>query len=445
MNANNINVSQNSACKRIKRNFTKILLIAILSFLTFSPAFAQYELKLDWQKKIANGYFISSLTKSDSDSLLYISGGDGPEGPFTNYIISASDGTIVEKFDSDFAYETMYAKKDGSFITVGSTNASSIGIVDTKTFQRTFWSKVPNYRNFTFNEKQNKIVANSSASLIRIYDLATKEIVKEFTSSYFKFSDLFIEQANITDDGKKIVYSYWTSYKKQDGTQGIINFLRIIDMEGNVLKKIDSTSSTKFAITNDGKTLVYFDLNATQLLDLETMQLKEGVPNDVIGYGDDPNCMELSSNDKMMFIGGGVTHFDLEQKKRNRLREGNAFTTIKLNLTNSILFCNASKYFYKFNLSPSSSVSNEHNKIEFTLQVSGNSLFLKSIQEIRPDLQFNIAGVDGRFQKNILQNEIQIVSYGLGFDITNLNSGSYFLQIVEKDIVVASLKFQKIN
>jgi|GEM_PF-1422312 len=428
----------------LTNKFKVVLLATFLLFMSHN-LHAQYKLELEWQKTIANGYFISSLTKSDNDSLLYTSGGEGTEGPFTNYILNSKDGTIIDKFASDFAYYPMYAKKDGSLIAVGTTNASSIGIVDPKTFEITFWSKVPNYRFFTYNEKQNKIVANSSASLIRVYDLNTKEIVKEFTSSYFKFSDLFIEQANITDDGKNIIYSYWTSYRKQDRTQGIINYIRIIDMEGNVLKKIDSTSSTKFTITNDGKTLVYFDPNGTQLLDLETMKLKEGIPNAVPGYGDDPNCIELSNNDKFMLIAGGVLFLDLIDKKRIWLHGGNGFTWMKLNSTNSSLYCNASAFIMKFNFQQTSSVNSYQDKVDFQIQVLENNIMLSTQKEISPNLKFRIISLDGKIQKQILPHQLDITTNTITINILSLLSGIYFLEITDNQSIVYSSKFSKTN
>lgn len=412
-----------------------ITLMLFASFLLFASInlTAQYKLELKWQKEPGGaGLYIPAIAKSDNDSLLYF--------PSWNsiYTINTLDGSVVKIDTTDYTYGRFIMSKDGKNIVAATGNAgeNGIGLLEPITFKRTLWVNYPNFTDITYNDKQNKFVANYSPD-IRVYDVASQKLDKEYNTG------LALNQANLTDDGKYLIYSYRTYSTKPDKTH---YFIKILDLEGKLIKEVKELSSGKFTLTNDDKTLIYFDSTAIHFFDLETMKEKEEIP---LG-GLDPAGIEMSNDGKFMLLGGtkgssGLQYCDLVNKSHFLIFPNGTWRNFKLNKDNSSLFWALSDLLYRFDIAPNTSILEIENKLEFSIQVKDNNLILKSDKEINPNWKFSIIGVDGKIQKQINSNEVQYNSNSISIEISALITGTYILQVIDKNNKLASLKFIKSN
>lgn len=417
-------------------NGIRIVLFATFLLISGMNLHAQYKLELGWQKDTE---WITSITKSDNDSLLYVA--------FQNLIITVktSDGSIVKSDSVDGSYN-LKMSKDGK--TLVAAYGSGVGMLDPNTFKRIYWDDTKNsdYLSLSLNEKQNKFVICGNSNLIRVYDIDTKSIFKDLSPKYFENGTKILKNISITDDGKYIIYGY-LCYTENPTI--IHYYLKMMDMEGNLVKDLGETSSTNYTLTNDGKTIIYFKSDAIHFFDLETMEEKEIIPSG----GLNPAGIEMSRDGKIMLLGftelskitNSLIYCDLEAKNYFILQPFGSWEMFRLNKDNSSIFSFVSDRMYKFNIVPTTSISSEQNKLDWTIQVLGNNLFLKSTQELKTSLTYKIISADSKTVKTFLPNEAQIISKGIQFDISNLQSGAYFLQISDNQNIISILKFLKAN
>jgi len=188
-------------------------------------------------------------------------------------------------------------------------------------------------------ERQNKYVicGNSSnnpiSSFIKIYDINTKSLFKEFTPSYFGQHINLISKAWITDDSKYIIYSYVSNIHNWK------YYLKMIDLEGKIIKDFGETSSTQFTLTNDGKTLIYFMSDAIHFFDLTPLNELEGIKLS----NADPKNIEMSNNGNFMLLGfadglniaNSLIYCDLKNKNYLILNDNTSWSDYKLKKYNS--------------------------------------------------------------------------------------------------------------
>lgn len=384
---------------------------------------------------------IVSMTKSDNDSLLYVA--------FENLISTykTSDGSLVKSDSVDGSYNLIMSKDGKTLVAAGDYG---VGLLDPITFKKIFWSnpdKLSDNPSLMLNEVQNKFVICGSPSLIWIYDVKTKSLDKELKPIYYENGNKILRNARLTNDGKFVMYGY-LSYNPSNPSI-IYYYVKMMDMEGNLVKDFGETSSTNFALTNDGRTLIYFKSDGIHFFDLEVMKETEIIPSG----GLNPARIEMSSDGKIMLMGfaensniiNSLVYFDLETKKYNIAWEGGTWEMFKMKKDNSGLFFGIDKHISKFSFKPNTSIAGTKNKLELTIQVMGNNLFVKSAQELKNNLTFKIISVDSKIVKTILPNETLINSNGVQFDISNLQSGAYFLQISDNQNIISILKFLKAN
>lgn len=412
-------------------NGIRIALFA--TFLLFSGLnlSAQYKLELGWQKDTE---WITSITKSDNDSLLYVA--------FQDLIITVktSDGTILKSDSVDGSYNLKMSKDGKTLVAAGNYG---VGLLDPITFKRIFWSspdKLSDTPSLMFNEVQNKYVICGSPSLIWIYDVKTKSLDKEIKVKYSELDKTILRNARLTDDGNYIIYSYVTNLQKYK------NYIKMMDLEGNIVKEFNEVSSTKFSLTKDSKTLVYFKSATIHFFDLENMKEKEGIPYPY----ENPEGIEMSNDGKFMLVGlpNGLIYCDFEAKSTSLLWNSGTWRNFKFNQNNSSLFWSLLDVLYKFNILPATSLAlDDQNKLELAIQVYFNELIINSRDEniFAKELNFIITSIDGKIVKNILPNEIQTTSNITRINISNLQSGTYLFQILNNREILFTSKFNKIN
>jgi len=216
--------------------------------------------------------------------------------------------------------------RDGK--TLVASYGSGVGLLDPITFKKIYWENTlgSNYLSLNFNEKQNKFVISGTSGFIKVYDVNSKSLFKEF-----KPSDVRIKNAKLTEDGKYIVYSYIIEKTKP---YELHNYLKMIDLEGKIIKDFGETSSTQFTLTNDGKTLIYFMSDAIHIFDLTTLNELEGIKLS----NADPKNIEMSNNGNFMLLGfadglniaNSLIYCDLKNKNYLILNDNTSWSDYKL-------------------------------------------------------------------------------------------------------------------
>ncbi len=430
----------------------KYILVFCVYLSVCLPSHAEWNLQKLWTQPM-KASFIFDLSPNDSSIFASTWYDQGPNTTI-RFIkkLNIKNGYIYDIIPNKDTITSIKFSKGGSYLSASGNRY--MGFIDTNKLEYFTKIEFPNIINHHYNESKG-IMTGYSFNTIKQYDTKTKTLIKEYDSSYFKIKDIELTGVALPNIEDRFIYSFkyfvYTGPKPGDGDG--YSCVRIINNEGTILfEKINKniyTDSRLFTMSNDGTKIAYFYLESNTIkiaiLDILTQKILCD-----FNAGQIPNNLMFSRDDKYLYNGNdeSLIQIDIANLKSTLVRSHGSYEGYKINSNTSTIFIQFGSSIEAFKIDSQLSVISDLVKNKFKLLSSPSSESLQIDFQLSNNylVHMRIYNSNGR-----LINEIENKNYNLGeytknYNIQNLPSGAYFIQIkLNNEIYPQTIKFIKVN
>lgn len=268
------------------------------------PTYSEWTYELAWGRKHYEPQFNSQAFRGpilhpNDSTILTLSWDAGTVYRNSIYKLYAYTGEIIRYYPNEDSIAHLEYSKDGSYLSVSGNNF--LGFVDTANLEYTNKISFPEIANHHYNEDKGILTGYTNNS-VKLFNAQSKELIKEYPSSYFKPKDLTITKVALSNVENKLIYSYEYTTFTPPTTYVYYRGIRIINSDGKILleNELQNISGNKnlWSLSHDGTKIVYFNQNEKmKVLDLTTMK--------TIYEGDvKATTLTFSNDDKLIYIAG---------------------------------------------------------------------------------------------------------------------------------------------